>query len=86
MSEYEEDCREEDRWLGRLMFDEVCEIRPDASLRLERVHGVYTTCVCEAGEWKVIGIGEGACDAMDDLIEYLGITEAEIEDNAERRA
>jgi hypothetical protein len=86
MSEYEEDCREEDRWLGRLMFDEVCEIRPDASLRLEYAGGVYISSVYVGDDWKVIEISMNACEAVDDLIEYLGITDEEIEANAERRA
>jgi hypothetical protein len=86
MSEYEEDCREEDRWLGRLMFDEICEIRPNESLRLEYAGGVYISSVYVGDDWKVIGIGMSACEAVDDLIEYLGITDEEIEANAERRA
>ena len=86
MSEYAEDCREEDRWLGRLMFDEVCEIRPNESLRMECVAGIYTTSIVRKGEWHVCGTSINACSAVDALLYFLEITDEEIEANAERRA
>ena len=85
MSTYEEDWQEEDRLFARLIFDDICEIRPNENLRIEKVCGVFTTWCHTGGAWKCIGISKQACLALDELVVYLGITEEEIEANLERR-
>ena len=82
MSTYEEDCREEDELFARLMFEEICELRPEHSIRVERVDGVFRGYVKTKGvEWQLVGTGDNACCAMDGVVQFLGITEEEIEAN-----
>lgn len=85
----------ESQWLGRLMFDEICEIRPDVSLRLETCEITpdgtgeafkwYSASVFTGGEWFIVAMREHADEACAALVEYLGITQDEIDANAEKR-